>query len=65
MRERTSLGPPEDRIALLSETERRARCALFLFGLTGLSSFYKQAPSGRPVPGRLSVLEHVGGLGGS
>lgn len=24
-------SPPEDRIALLSETERRARCALFLF----------------------------------
>lgn len=34
-------SPPEDRKALLSE--RRARCAL-----TGLSSFYKQAPSGSP-----------------
>lgn len=32
VKERTSWwSPPEDRIALLSETERRARCALFLF----------------------------------
>ncbi|GFS28595.1 hypothetical protein Acr_00g0002710 [Actinidia rufa] len=33
LRERKNLlvDPPEDRIALLSETERRARCALFLF----------------------------------
>ena len=32
------------------------------FCLTGLSSFYKQAPYGRPGTGRLSVLEHVGRL---
>src|ERR1044072_6288955 len=55
VRERTSWcwwSPPEDRIALLSE--RRARCfdrPIFLL-------FISKLPPA--VPGRLSVLEHVG-----
>ncbi|GMN52019.1 hypothetical protein TIFTF001_021167 [Ficus carica] len=51
--------PPEDRLSYYRSGEPVASS----FCLTNPSSFYKKAPSDRPVSGRLSVLEHVGRLG--
>jgi len=36
---------------------KKAKALFFLFDRPIFFSFYKQAPPGRPVPGRLSVLE--------